>query len=330
VAHVVLSVSETPASAPGGWVVRPRTGGLLVLGGVIALLPSVLGNAYFYEVAILVALNAIVCVGLNLLIGYAGQISLGHAGFFALGGYGSAILSGGHGWPVWLSLPASTAAVGLLALLVGRPTLRLRGHYLAMATLGLGIIVSIVLSTEDKITGGPDGMSVPPLAFGAWVVQGERAWYWIVGAALLLTVWLALNLIESPAGRALRALHGSEVAAQTLGIDAARHKLRVFVISAVLAAVAGALMAHYAGFITPAKASFMHSVELVIMVVFGGMASVFGAVVGAAVLTTLPQLLTVLKDYEMMVFGAVLIVTMVFLPQGIVPTLGRWFARGRR
>jgi branched-chain amino acid transport system permease protein len=98
----------------------------------------------------------------------------------------------------------------------------------------------------------------------------------------------------------------------------------------VLAAVAGALMAHYAGFITPAKASFMHSVELVIMVVFGGMASVFGAVVGAAVLTTLPQLLTVLKDYEMMVFGAVLIVTMVFLPQGIVPTLGRWFARGRR
>jgi branched-chain amino acid transport system permease protein len=300
------------------------------MAGVIVLLPLVMRNNSFYEVAILVALNAIVCVGLKVLIGYAGQISLGHAGFFALGGYGPAILSGTHGWPAWLSLPASTAAVGLLALLVGRPTLRLRGHYLAMATLGLGIIVSIVLSTEDKITGGPDGMSVPPIVLGPWVVQGEQSWYWIVGAALLLTVWLALNLIESPAGRALRALHGSEVAAQTLGIDSARHKLRVFVISAVLAATAGALMAHYAGFITPAKASFMHSVELVIMVVFGGMASVFGAVVGAAVLTTLPQLLTVLKDYEMMVFGAVLIATMVFLPQGIVPTLGRWFARGRR
>ena len=157
-------------------------------------------------------------------------------------------------------------------------------------------------------------------------MRGEHTWYWIAGAVLLLAVWLALNLIESPAGRALRALHGSEVAAETLGIDSARYKLQVFVVSAVFAAVAGALTAHYAGFITPAKASFMHSVELVIMVVFGGMASVFGAVVGAVVLTTLPQLLTVLKDYEMMVFGVVLIATMVFFPQGIVPTLARWLA----
>jgi branched-chain amino acid transport system permease protein len=325
------NVSELP---PAAAVVRGkrlrRSRGLLVLAGVIAALPLALANNYFYEVAILVALNAIVCVGLNLLIGYAGQISLGHAGFFALGGYGSAILSGSHGWPTALSLPVSVAAVGVLALVVGRPTLRLKGHYLAMATLGLGVIVSIVLATEDKITGGPDGMAVPPLALAGLVLQGERLWYWVVGGALLAVVWLALNLIDSPAGRALRALHGSEIAAQTLGIDAARHKLRVFVISALFAAAAGAFTAHYAGFITPAKASFMHSVELVIMVVFGGMASVFGAVVGAALLTTLPQLLTVLKDYEMMVFGAVLIATMVFFPQGIVPTLARWAGRWRQ
>jgi branched-chain amino acid transport system permease protein len=321
------SVSERSAAAPARGLRRARSGGLLALVAVVALLPLLLRNNYFYEIAILVALNAIVCVGLNLLIGYAGQISLGHAGFFALGGYGSAILSGRLGWPVGLSLPAAVGAVGLLALLVGRPTLRLKGHYLAMATLGLGIIVSIVLSTEDKLTGGPDGLAVPPLELLGWTLQGEQAWYALVCAVLVLTVWLALNLIESPAGRALRALHGSEVAAQTLGIDAARHKLRVFVVSALLAALAGALMAHYAGFITPAKASFMHSVELVIMVVFGGMASVFGAVVGAAVLTTLPQLLTVLKDYEMMVFGAVLIATMVLLPQGIVPTLNQWLTR---
>ncbi|HEX6721266.1 MAG TPA: branched-chain amino acid ABC transporter permease [Burkholderiaceae bacterium] len=307
-----------------------RHRGLLVLAGVIAVLPLLLANNYFYEVAILVALNAIVCVGLNLLIGYAGQISLGHAGFFALGGYGSAILAGQYGWPSALSLPLSVAAVGLLAFVVGRPTLRLKGHYLAMATLGLGVIVSIVLTTEDKLTGGPDGMSVPPLVVAGLALQGERLWYWVTGGVLLLAVWLSLNLIDSPAGRALRALHGSEAAAQTLGIDAARHKLRVFVISALFAAAAGALTAHYAGFITPGKASFMHSVELVIMVVFGGMASVFGAVVGAAVLTTLPQLLTVLKDYEMMVFGAVLIATMVFFPQGIVPTLARWAARWQK
>jgi len=236
-------------------MLKPRTGGLALLAAVIVLLPLVLANDYFYEIAILVALNAIVCVGLNLLIGYAGQISLGHAGFFALGGYGSAILSGSHGWPTWLSMLTSCTAVGLLAFAVGKPTLRLKGHYLAMATLGLGVIISIVLSTEDRITGGPDGMSVPPLALFGWTASGEHVWYVIAGGGLLLAVWLALNLIESPAGRALRALHGSEVASQTLGIDSARFKLRVFVLSAVFAAVAGALTAHYAGFITPSKPS---------------------------------------------------------------------------
>jgi branched-chain amino acid transport system permease protein len=198
-----------------------------------------------------------------------------------------------------------------------------------MATLGLGVIVSIVITTEDGITGGPDGMAVPALVLFGWTVAGEQTWYAISAVVLWLTVWLALNLIESPTGRALRALHGAEVAAQTLGIDAARVKLQVFVLSAGVAALAGALTAHYGGFITPAKASFMHSVELVIMVVFGGMASTFGAVVGAAVLTMLPQLLTVLKDYEMMVFGAVLIATMVFFPQGVVPTVARWWTRYR-
>ena len=334
-AHVAVTGSEHPGSALRQlgarglwrWLAQARTGGLLALASVIALLPLLLSNNYFYEIAILVALNAIVCVGLNLLIGYAGQISLGHAGFFALGGYGSAILSGSHGWPTWASVPASCLAVAVLAYVLGRPTLRLKGHYLAMATLGLGMIISIVLSTEDRITGGPDGMPVPPLALFGWVVQGERTWYWLVGAALLLAVWLALNLIGSPPGRALRALHGSEIAAETLGIDSARHKLRVFVISALFAAAAGALTAHYAGFITPAKASFMHSVELVIMVVFGGMASIFGAVLGAVILTTLPQLLTVLKDYEMIAFGAVVIATMVFFPHGVVPTLQRWLGR---
>jgi branched-chain amino acid transport system permease protein len=311
------------AAAPFGYR------GLLVLTAVAMLLPLLLPNAYLYDIAIAVALNAMACVALNLLIGYAGQISLGHAGFFALGGYGSAILCGHHGWPSWLAFLVGSAGVGLLAFIVGRPTLRLKGHYLAMATLGLGIIISIVLATEDRITGGPDGMTVPPLVVLGWTVQGEPAWYALSCAGLLLTVWLSLNLVASPVGRALRALHGSEVAAQTLGIDAARAKLRVFVISAVIAAAAGALTAHHAAFITPAQSSFMHSVELVIMVVFGGMASIFGAVVGAAVLTLLPQLLTVLKDYEMVVFGAVLVGTMVFVPQGVVPALSQGWARWR-
>jgi len=138
---------------------------------------------------------------------------------------------------------------------------------------------------------------------------------------LLAAVWVALNLIESPAGRALRALHGSETGAQVSGIDAARVKVGVFVISAVFASLAGSMTAHYSGFITPGKVGFFHSIELVTMVVFGGMASTFGAVLGAATLTLLPQLLTVLKEYEMVVFGAVMIATMVFLPRGFLPSL---------
>jgi branched-chain amino acid transport system permease protein len=306
-----------------------RSGGMLALVAAIALLPLALSNNYFYEVAILVGLNAIVCVGLNLLIGYAGQISLGHAGFFGLGAYGSAILTGRFGWPPLAALLAATLAVALLAYLIGRPILRLRGHYLAMATLGMGVIVSIVVATEDRWTGGPDGMPVPPLAILGATLTGEGPWYWLIGALLAAAVWLSLNLIESPTGRALRALSGSEVAAEVVGIDSARQKVQVFVISAVFAAVAGALTAHYSGFITPSKTSFFHSIELVTMVVLGGMASTFGAVVGAAVLTTLPQLLTAFKEYEMVALGAIMMGTMIFMPKGLVPSLALLAASAR-
>jgi len=310
-------------------VAAPRRIGLALLAAILAALPLALRNDYLADVAIQVALNAIVCVGLNLLIGYAGQISLGHAGFFALGAYGSALLAARYHWPTTLALATATAGVALLAFVVGRPILRLKGHYLAMATLGLGVIVSIVIATEDGITGGPDGMAVPPLAIAGVALQGERVWYGIVGAALLAAVWLSTNLIASPIGRSLRALHTSELAAEVAGVDTARQKLMAFVVSAVFAAFAGGLAAFYAGFVTPAKASFLHSIELVTMVVFGGMASTFGAVVGAAVLTVLPQLLTSLKDYEMVVFGAVLMATMIFLPRGVVPTLAALWRRWR-
>lgn len=297
---------------------------------VVAITPLGLVNDYFYDIAILVGLNAIVCIGLNLLIGYAGQISLGHAGFFGLGAYGSALLAARYGVPPFASLVLATLAVSLLAFVVGRPILKLKGHYLAMATLGLGIIIAIVLANEDQITGGPDGMAVPPFSVLGFAVQGERMWYWFVGACLIVAVWLSLNLIDSPKGRALRALHGSEVAAEVVGIDSAGHKVMVFVLSAAFAAAAGGLTAFYTGFITPAKASFMHSIELVTMVVFGGMASTYGAVVGAAVLTVLPQALTVVKEYESVVLGAVMMLTMIFFPRGAVPTIAARFARKTR
>jgi len=304
--------------------------GLVILAAVVAVLPLFLPNSYYYDVAIKVGINAVVVVGLNLLIGYAGQISLGHAGFLGLGAYGSGILVGSYGWSPLLALLVAAVAVGLLAFVVARPILRLKGHYLAMATLGLGIIITIVISREDWLTGGPDGLSVPPMSVVGYELYSEKIWYWIVGALLVFAVWLARNLVDSPVGRALRAVHGSEVAAQVVGVDTAHSKVLVFVVSAVFACVMGSVSAHYSGFITPSTADFFHSIELVTMVVLGGMASAYGPVIGAAILTVLPQLLSGFEDYEMVVFGLVLMLTMIFMPRGLVPTLQAALAARRR
>ncbi|MBE9556461.1 MAG: branched-chain amino acid ABC transporter permease, partial [Proteobacteria bacterium] len=258
------------------------------------------------------------------------QISLGHAGFFALGAYASAILTGTYDWPPVAALLAGAAGTGLLAFIVARPIMKLSGHYLAMGTLGLGVIISIVLTQEVELTGGPDGMPVQGFSILGWEPSGVLTWYWIVGGLLLLTVWLALNIVESPVGRALRAVHGSEAAARTAGIDVVHYKALIFVVSAVLASISGSIFVHYMGFITPSEAGFVHSIELVTMVVLGGMASIFGAIVGAAILTTLPQLLTFLHDYEMMGFGAILMGVMIFMPKGLVPAIKAWIASRAR
>lgn len=302
-------------------LMTPRGGGLLALAVLIAATPLILPNAFYFDVAIRALINAIVCVGLNLLIGYAGQISLGHAGFLGLGAYGSAVLTAGYGWPPLVAMALAAAVVGVLAFAVARPVLRLKGHYLAMATLGLGVIISIIVNNEAKITGGPDGMAVPPLDLFGWTVDSDAVWYALVGVGLWISVWLALNIIHSPVGRALRSVHGSEVAAEVSGVDTARHKTLVFVISAILASLAGSLSAHYGGFITPSDVSFFKSIELVTMVVLGGMASTFGAVVGAVILTILPQALSWFADYEHMIFGLILMLTMIFMPKGLVPSL---------
>ncbi|TCO81443.1 amino acid/amide ABC transporter membrane protein 2 (HAAT family) [Plasticicumulans lactativorans] len=307
-----------------------RWTGLGVLALVLALLPLALPNNFYFDVANRIAINAIVAVGLNLLIGYAGQISMGHAGFFGLGGYVSAVLTANYGWPPLAALLVACVGVALLAYVVARPILRLKGHYLAMATLGLGMIVSIVITNESWLTGGPDGMVVPDFEVFGLRLYGEQTWYGVFAVLLVFAVWVALNIIDSPVGRALRAVHGSEVAAQVAGIDTTGYKVLVFVVSAVFATLVGSLSAHYGAFITPDKASFMHSVEFVTMVVVGGMASTFGAVVGAALLTLLPQVLSGLEDWEMVVFGLILMTSMIFMPRGLVPSLQARFTGGAR
>jgi len=293
-------------------------------------LPLLFPSTYYFRVASLVWVSAFAAIGLNILMGQAGQVSLGHAGFFGVGGYAVAIGPTHLGMPVWAALLAGAVISAGLAYLVGRPILRLKGHYLAIATLGLGVLVALVITTESRWTGGPDGMSVARLTLFGWRATGSSTWYWISGGLLVLGAWIALNLTETPTGRAFRALHDSEVAARVVGIDVSRFKLQAFVIASVYASIAGSMLALMNGFINPDQAGFLHSVELVTMVVLGGLGSVVGSIVGAAVLVTLPQLLTVFQEYEHLLLGLIIILSMIFMRDGIVPTLSKRLARRSR
>lgn len=302
-------------------VFSPRYGGLATLLLVLLATPMFIEGLYQFDIAILVLINATVVIALNLLVGYAGQVSLGHAAFFGLGGYATAILTTRYDWPSLLALAAGVVLVVVVAAVMARPILRLKGYYLAMATLGLGMIIYLIITQETWLTGGPDGMSVGALEVLGYTVFDELVWYWILAGLLLVMYWLAVNIVESPVGRALRALHGSEIAADNSGVNVTHYKTLVFVLSAGVAALMGGLYAFYSGFIAPNTAGFMHSIELVVMVVLGGMASLVGSIVGAALLTILPQYLVVFSEYEWLVYGLILMLMMIFMPRGFVPTL---------
>jgi branched-chain amino acid transport system permease protein len=302
---------------------------VLAMAVLVVALPLVFPSAYYYRVAALVFVFALASVGLNLLMGFAGQVSLGHAGFMGIGAYAVAVGPTHLGLPSWLAFLAGAALSALVAFVVGRPILRLKGHYLAVATLGFGLLLAIVFGNEARFTGGPDGMSVPRLVLFDWPVRGAITWYWISAVTFLIGAALALNLIESPTGRALRAIHDSEVAARVLGVNVANKKLAVFVVSAVYASVAGSYFALLNGHVTPDVSGFLRSIELVAMVVLGGMGSVLGSLVGSALLVVLPQTLTFLHDYEHMVLGLIIMGVMIFLRAGIVPTLASAFSTRR-
>jgi branched-chain amino acid transport system permease protein len=302
-------------------------GPVLVLAALVALLPLILPSPFYFRIAALAFIFALAVLGLNLLMGFAGQVSLGHAGFFGIGAYAVAVAPTHWGVPSWAALIGGAAAAGALAYVIGRPILRLRGHYLAVATLGMGLLIAMVCTNEARLTGGPDGMPVPRLDLFGWRVRGSVTWYWVSGITLVIGAWLATNLIASPTGRAFRAIHDSETAASVLGIDLARYKLTAFVLSAIYGAVAGSYLALFDGLVTPAQAGFLRSIEFVTMAVLGGLGSILGSIVGAAVLTVLPQMLTVFHDYEHIVLGLIMIVFMIFLRAGIVPSLAALLAR---
>jgi len=305
----------------------------LIYAVAVGLVRLLVTNSYDLTLINIIGIHAILVVGLNLLLGYAGQISLGHAAFFGLGAYTSGILTATYGLNPWLALPVGLLVAGAAAFLIGVPALKLKGYYLAMATLGFGIIVYITLKQAQGLTGGPSGLSgIPPLSLAGFALDTPARLYLLIWSLLGVILLLSANLVDSRLGRALRALHDSEVAAQSLGVDIARAKLLIFVWSALYAALAGSLYAHTLNFIAPDSFGFMFSIKLVTMVVVGGMASIWGSLLGAAVLTALPQFLTVFHDYEIIIFGGILMVVMIFLPRGLVRgLLDLWeFRRSRQ
>lgn len=297
-------------------------------GAAVAALPLALPSSYVAGTLVFIGLNALAALGLSLVMGFAGQVSLGQAAFFAIGAYTSGVLSAAHGWNPWASLAVAVAAGGVTAWVVGLPIFRLTGLLLAMATLGFGIIVYYVLVNWASVTGGPSGLTgIPPLAVGGFRFDTDRRMLWLTWGLLLAALGLAGNLVDSRIGRALRAIHGNEAAAQAVGIDTTRLKLGVFALAGALTALAGGLYAHYLTVINPSPFGFTYSVELVVMVVLGGVASLWGAVFGAAAVVVLVEVLRALlprltvshgaAEYEIVVFGLILIAVMMAAPAGL-------------
>ncbi len=291
--------------------------------GIQVLLSALKADFYLTQLT-MSAWYTLVALGLCLLMGYAGQVSMGHAGFFAIGGYTAAVISTAGVAP-WLSVPAAVIVTAAVSFLVGIPVLRLKGHYLAMATLAFGFIVSrIILGTA--LFGQADGISDIPSypLFAGMAVTGRRALrvqnFYIAWGVVLAGLVVALNLVHSRTGRALRAIHGDEEAAAASGIDVARHKLAVFVLSAVYAGLAGACLAHFNAGIGPGEAGIMKSVRYVALVAAGGMANLWGTLAASAVLTFL-SLRGAFGLFDDAVFGGILVAIMLFAPEGVFSVL---------
>ncbi len=290
---------------------------------IIGLFPLIAAHVsaidHYPDIMVFAGIYCLITIGLSLLMGYAGQISLGHAAFFLFGAYISAILTTRFGLNPWACMIIGVLATSLAAAVVGTPSLKLKGHYLAMATLAFGIIMFIVFSEEAGWTGGPDGMTgIPGLSLPGFPLNTVNRYYYFVWICVLLAFIFTTNIIESGAGRALRAIHSSESAAMAMGVNVSGYKIVIFVYSAALASFAGSLYAHYLNFINPTSFDIFFGIKLLIMLSLGGMHYMWGAVVGAVVVTFLSyEWLHYFEDLEILVYGAILLLTTIFLPHGL-------------
>ena len=293
--------------------------------GIVALaaIPLALSN-YGWYILCVTMVYALVALSFNILIGLAGQISIGHAGFWALGAYGSALAMQNFGLPFILAIFVGGAIAALFGALVALPALRVSGHYLAIATLAFAILVQQVLFEWESVTGGRQGLAVPRPSLAGFEMTSDLPYYYLLLVLFLAAAWMTRNLRRSLTGRSLMALRMSAIAAQCAGISRARHIILAFALSAFLTGVSGALYGSLIGRLSTETFSLSASLSFLTMAVIGGLGSEAGALLGAAFLAAAPEVLRQFKDAEMVIYGVILVLCMLFLPGGLAGLGRRW------
>ena len=300
---------------PRGWVFA------LVAFVVALLLPVIFrGNDYLLNLCVVAGVYSIVVMGLGILLGWAGQMSLAQAAFLGIGAYTSAYFTTHVGLNFWQALPLSILMSALVGVGVGYPCLRLSGHYLALATIGFGIITQLVLINWKAVTNGSDGITgIPaPPPIGSISFESYGTYFYIVLGFVVLCAYIASRIKATRVGRAMEAIRENELAASAMGINTTRYKILAFVLAGSYAGLAGSLLAHSIKFISPDSYSFDQSVVFLVMLILGGSSSIGGAILGAALLTLLPEVLRPLKNSYIMVYGAAVVAMIVFMPRGLV------------
>ena len=291
---------------------------VLAIGAFTLIFPLFMTETYYLSILIFWGISAITVLGLDLLVGYAGQISLGHAAFMGIGAYTSSILSTKYGVSPWLSLLMGIFLTSLFAFIIAIPTLKLKGYFLAIATLGFVIITRVLLVHFHDFTGGVSGISnIPGFSIFGVPLDTEVRYYYLIWGIVALTLFITYNIAYSRFGRALKAIHTNETTAGVRGVDVFQCKLKVFLFSAALAAISGGLYAHYIRFITPFNFDPMKSILLIVMVILGGMGTLWGGLLGAGIITVLPEVLRSIQEGETIVYGLIIVLVMLFLPSGL-------------
>ena len=304
--------------------------GFAALGLALIAAPFVFTGDYHHSVLITLLIYLILLMGLNLVSGFGRQLSLAQAGLYGLGAYTAGIAAAKLNLPPLLAFGLAPVVVAVVTAIVGFPSLRLRGLYFSMATLGTGMVLYLIFSRAVALTGGPNGLlGIPAFSVFGYRLGTPFAMYWLCAAAAFLGLLGTYNLVRSRMGRALRALGISEPGAAAVGVDISHMKLMVFVLSGVYAGVAGALQTFQARFISPETFSFFPTVIFVVVLTLGGMGTVWGPLVGAGLLTALDELLTAVPDYKPLILGVTFLIVIQAFPLGLVGALERWWERSR-